>query len=106
MASERGADPIELRVLDGPNLYFTRPAIKLTLSAKDWLAADDDAVLGAAVRLKLRGAARAASRTPGAPAAGSARPGPPNSERRLRFVVRVAAHLTRELARSARTHVA
>src|SRR5919197_2093549 len=106
MGSERVAGPIEIRVLDGPNLYFTRPAIKVTVSAKDWLTADDEAVLGAAVRLKLRGAARAASRSSGAPAAASARPGPPNTERRLRFVVRVAAHLTRELARAAGTHVA
>jgi cyanophycin synthetase len=107
MALDDVASLIELRVLDGPNLYFTRPAIKLTLSAKDWLEAEDDAVLDAAVRLNLRGAARAAGRPrQDRPAAGSARPGPAGSERRLRFVVRLAAHLTRELARATGTHLA
>src|SRR5438128_1022462 len=28
---------VELRVLEGPNLYFTRPAIKLTLAMPGWL---------------------------------------------------------------------
>ena len=28
---------VELRVLEGPNLYFTRPAIKLTLAVPGWL---------------------------------------------------------------------
>jgi cyanophycin synthetase len=107
MARHESAALIELRVLDGPNLYFTRPAIKLTLLAKEWLEADDDTVVGAAIRLKLRGAARAAGRArPDPPAAGSSRPGPPGSDRRLRFVVRIAAHLTRELARTAGAYVA
>jgi len=98
---------VELRVLDGPNLYFTRPAIKLTLSAKEWAETSEDRVLEAAIRIGLRGAARAAGRGgTEAPASGSARPGPPGSERRLRFVVRLAAHLTRYLARAANTHLA
>jgi len=29
----------ELRELDGPNLYFTRPAIKVTLAVPAWLEA-------------------------------------------------------------------
>src|SRR5205807_515150 len=32
----------ELRVLDGPNLYFTRPAIKLTLDVGPWLVLTDE----------------------------------------------------------------
>jgi len=98
---------VELRVLDGPNLYFTRPAIKLTLSAKEWMEAPDDRILEVAIRLRLRGAARAAARPGGEPpASASARPGPPGSERRLRFVIRLAAQLTRDLARATHTHLA
>ena len=41
---------VELRVLDGPNLYFTRPAIKLTLGVAPWLALPD----GRAERLTRR----------------------------------------------------
>src|SRR5207253_3248288 len=106
MATGDAAGLVELRVLDGPNLYFTRPAIKLTLSAKEWLEAPDERVLDAAIPLGLRGAARAAGRPGGAPASGSARPGPPGSERRLRFVIRLAAHLTRRLARATNIHLA
>ena len=32
MAGGGGAELVELRVLDGPNLYFTRPAVKVTLA--------------------------------------------------------------------------
>src|SRR5664279_896607 len=32
--------PLELRVLTGPNLYFARPAIKLTLDASGVLSAE------------------------------------------------------------------
>jgi cyanophycin synthetase len=107
MAPEEPAGLVELRILDGPNLYFTRPAIKLTLSAKGWLEAPDERVLEAAIRIGLRGAARAAGRAgTGAPASGSARPGPAGSERRLRFVIRLAAHLTRLVARAAEAGVA
>src|SRR5919198_1547897 len=107
MAPEEPAGLIELRVLDGPNLYFTRPAIKLTLSAKEWLEAPDERVLETAIRLGLRGAARAAGwAETDCPASGPARPGPAGSEGRLRFVIRVAAHLTRLLARAAQAHVA
>jgi hypothetical protein len=31
------ADLVELRVLDGPNLYFPRPAVKLTIAVGGWL---------------------------------------------------------------------
>src|SRR5436309_1014147 len=32
MASPDGVELVELRVLEGPNLYFTRPAVKLTVT--------------------------------------------------------------------------
>src|SRR5438132_1668766 len=40
---------VELRVLDGPNLYFTRPAIKLTLDGRRSMAR---AIAGAVARLR------------------------------------------------------
>jgi cyanophycin synthetase len=39
MSSEAAA-PVEVRLLTGPNLYFPRPAVKLTLDASAALAAD------------------------------------------------------------------
>jgi cyanophycin synthetase len=85
---------VELRVLDGPNLYFTRPAIKLTLGVPNLLALTEE-------RLTRRAS------DAGLPTAGPApHPGPPGSERRLRFVVRVSAYLTRLLADATGTHLA
>ncbi len=40
MAGSDAPGPQELRVLTGPNLYFPRPAVKLTLDASGVLAAD------------------------------------------------------------------
>src|ERR671918_2089529 len=77
---------VELRVLEGPNLYFTRPAIKLTLAVPGWLTANEDRAAELARRMGLPG---------------SARPGAPRSEHRLRFVARLAAHVTRSLAGAA-----
>jgi cyanophycin synthetase len=74
---------IELRVLEGPNLYFTRPAIKLTLAVPGWLVTSDDRILTIAGRL-------------GVP--GSVKTGPPESEQRRRVVARLAAFFTRRIA--------
>ena len=74
---------VELRVLDGPNLYFTRPAIKVVLAVPGWLGAADDRVLAVAQRLGV---------PPGT------KTGPPQSEQRRRVVARIAAYLTRRLA--------
>jgi cyanophycin synthetase len=82
----------ELRVLDGPNLYFTRPAIKLTVGVDQWLRAPTRTMEAAARRVQLRGSGIQAGRL---------RPGAPRSEQRRRFVVRLAAHLTRLLAEAA-----
>jgi cyanophycin synthetase len=83
----------ELRVLDGPNLYFTRPAVKLTIDAGPWLGAR---------RATLEGAARRAGLSEGGRGRrADVRPGAPGTETRRRFVVRMAVHLTRRLAHAA-----
>jgi cyanophycin synthetase len=86
MADRVSVRVVELRVLEGPNLYFTRPAIKLTLAVPGWLAANEARAASIARRIKMPGGAR---------------PGAPRSEQRRRFVARVAAHVTRSLADAA-----
>jgi len=82
---------VELRVLDGPNLYFTRPAIKLTLGVSRWLALPQARV------------AKLTRRTAFTPAASGGQPG---SDQRRRYVARFAVHLTRALADATDTHLA
>ncbi|MEO6798072.1 MAG: Mur ligase family protein, partial [Candidatus Dormibacter sp.] len=82
---------VELRVLDGPNLYFPCPAIKLTLAVPGWLALPADRAERLAHRTGLSAVAK---------------PGPAGSEQRRRYVARLAGHLTRALARAARTQLA
>ncbi|TMF85828.1 MAG: Mur ligase, partial [Chloroflexi bacterium] len=91
MGEVDGVTARELRVLDGPNLYFTRPAIKLTLGVGPWLALADER----AMRLALRA---------GIPSVTSA--GAPLSDQRRRLVARLAVHLIRELADATQTHLA
>src|SRR5262245_65631900 len=86
---------VELRVLDGPNLYFTRPAIKLTLDVAPWLEASEERVERLAERVRLKGLEQEQRRP---------RPGQPGTEHRRRFVARLAAHVTRALAAAAGTH--
>jgi cyanophycin synthetase len=74
---------IEIRVLEGPNLYFARPAMKLVLDAAGWLGASDVRVSDVATRLGVPGAAK---------------PGAAGSSHRLRLVARIAAELTRRIA--------
>jgi cyanophycin synthetase len=76
-----GSSLVELRVLDGPNLYFPRPAIKLTLDVGGLLGLPEE-----------RAAALDAAAGP---------PGPPASEQRRRFVTRLLARLTRRAAAAA-----
>jgi cyanophycin synthetase len=98
-----GPEPVrvvELRVLDGPNVYFTRPALKLTLGVSGWLEAPEEKADAVAVRSGLRGSDPQAS--PGR----RVRPAPPGSEQRCRFVARLAAHVTRLLAEATRTSLA
>jgi cyanophycin synthetase len=42
--------PVELRVLDGPNLYFPRPAIKLTLDVAGLLGLPEERAAASGVR--------------------------------------------------------
>jgi len=122
---------VELRVLDGPNLYFPRPAIKLTLDVSELLALPEAEVAAIAARAALPGfagepgssAGTAAPGGPGGPGrpAGTAAPGGPEgagpgpegapagpgpagrpgSEQRRRFVARLGAHLVRQTAAAA-----
>src|SRR4030095_2036840 len=75
----------ELRVLEGPNLYFTRPAVKLTLAVPGWLDASEGRLAAIAEAMEL-------------PRAGKA--GRPNSEQRRRFAARCASDLTHRLAQA------
>jgi cyanophycin synthetase len=72
---------VELRVLEGPNLYFPRPAIKLTIAVPGWLALPEE------------GFERAAARIGASPKAGR-----PGSEQRRRSTARIASGVTRRLA--------
>src|SRR2546428_1430230 len=81
----------ELRVLDGPNLYFTRPAIKLTLGVGPWLGLPDERAKRLARRAGIPSGARA---------------GAPRSAQRRRFIAPLAVHPPRELADATPTHLA
>ncbi len=98
MAEPEAVSLVELRVLDGPNLYFTKPAVKLTLSVPGWLAAPEDRAGSRAEAVGMPGLA-GGSRP-------RIRPGSPESEHRLRFVARLAAHVARALASAAGSNVA
>jgi cyanophycin synthetase len=80
-----GASLVELRVLDGANLYFPRPAIKLTLDVAGLLALPEELAAAAAGRAGLAGG----------------QPGAPGSEQRRRFATRLLAHLVRRAAAAA-----
>lgn len=73
---------VELRVLEGPNLYFPRAAIKLTLDIGTIAAASDETVLRLARRIGLR----------------TTRPGAPGSGFRQRFAMRAVERLVRAIA--------
>ena len=74
---------VELRVLEGPNLYFPRAAIKLTLDVSGLAAASDDDAPGAS--------------PPGSGCATRAR-APAESGFRQRFAARAVARLVRAVA--------
>jgi len=87
---------VELRVLDGPNLFFSRPAVQLTLATPWYLAAPEDRILKLAQRIGM----------PGADAPSRIRVAPPGSDRRLRFTARIARHVARRLADATGTALA
>jgi len=88
MAASR-VELVELRVLDGPNLYFPRPAVKLTLAVRGPLSMPEE---------RFR---RLLDRT-----ASNGRPGTPGSEQRRRSIARVASTLARRLARQSGVRLA
>ena len=85
MAETAGPTLVELRVLDGANLYFPRPAIKLTLDVPELLSLPAERAAAVASEVGL--------------VAGS--PGPPGGEQRRRFATRLLAHLVRRTAAAA-----
>jgi cyanophycin synthetase len=76
---------VELRVLDGANLYFSRAAVKLTLDLTALIDAPAPAAKAYAQALGL----------------GATRPGRIGSGFRQRFAVRVVGHIVRRIAREA-----
>ena len=78
---------VELRVLEGPNLYFPRAAIKLTLDVSALAAASDGTAQRFAARIGLK----------------NARPGSPESGFRQRFALRAVGRLVRAVAQEAGT---
>ena len=83
------ADLVELRVLDGPNLYFPRPAVKLTIAVGGWLDVPEERLETALERVGATG-----------------RPGRPGSDQRRRTISRVAARVTWRLATASRVRLA
>src|SRR4051794_37137952 len=85
------ADPAvavtEVRVLEGPNLYFAKPAIKVSLELPGYLGADEQVLTDLAARVGLR----------------SANPGAPGTEQRQRFVMRLVERAVRRLAAASGT---
>jgi len=78
---------VELRVLEGPNLYFPRAAVKLTLDVSTIADASEETALRFARRVGLR----------------STRPGAPGSGFRQRFAARAVERLVRAVAAEAGT---
>ncbi|HXD24755.1 MAG TPA: Mur ligase family protein, partial [Propionibacteriaceae bacterium] len=73
---------IELRLLDGPNLYFPRPAAKVTLDLGELLGLEVAAARDLGVELGL----------------GNTRPGAAGSVFRQRFAIRLVTQIVRRLA--------
>jgi len=78
---------VELRILDGPNVYFPRPAVKLTLDLTRLVDLPVDEALRLATRLGVR----------------DPRPGPAGTGFRQRFAARAVARLVRQVATEAGT---
>src|SRR3954451_14419385 len=89
---------VELRLLIGPNLYFPRPAAKLTLDITGLLLLPQAQAQALAGHLGLT---RARPRLAGPPGAPGPRPAPAGSGFRQRFAARCVARLVRRLAAEA-----
>ncbi|MEO7268027.1 MAG: tetratricopeptide repeat protein [Knoellia sp.] len=72
----------EVRVLEGPNLYFPKPAVKVTLDLTAYLEADTDTV-------------RRVARTAGL---GAIQAGSPGTEQRQRVIARLAERAVRRVS--------
>jgi len=79
---------IELRVLDGPNLYFSQAATKLTLDVTSLTEVSEDVARRLGKRIGLA----------------NVRPGAAGSGFRQRFAARTLARLVRQVAAEAGTH--
>lgn len=77
----------EVRVLEGPNLYFPKPAVKVTLDLSAYVDASKDDV---------RRVARAAG-------LGASQVGDPHTEQRQRVVARLAERAVRQVSRASGT---
>jgi cyanophycin synthetase len=86
-APELTSSLVELRVLEGPNLYFPRAAIKLTLDIGALATASEDTVSRLAARIGLA----------------TSRPGAPESGFRTRFAMRAVERLVRAVAKESGT---
>jgi cyanophycin synthetase len=82
-----GTALVELRILEGPNLYFPRASVKLTLDLTGLVEAPDDLAQRLAERIGLP----------------SARPAPAGSGFRQRFAARAVGRLVRQVAGEAGT---
>ena len=80
--TEQPASLVELRVLEGPNLYFPRAAIKLTLDISGLASVPEATARRFATGIGLR----------------NARPGAPDSGFRQRFALRAVGRLVRAIA--------
>ena len=87
MTSDATVTVAEVRVLEGPNLYFAKPAVKVSLELPGYLDAQERVLIDLARRIGLR----------------SSRPGAPGSEQRQRFVARVVERAVRRLATTSGT---
>ncbi len=82
-----GVDTREVRILEGPNLYFTKPAVKITLDLPGLLDAPEPVAVTVGQLAGLQ----------------SGRPGSPGSQQRQRFALRVAERAVRRLAAASGT---
>src|SRR4029453_5800553 len=85
------SDLVELRTLEGPNLYFPRPAIKPTVATPGWLRATTPRLERLTVEMD---------------APWTLHPGESATDQRRRFAARVGAHVTRQVAHAAGTRLA
>ena len=85
MATAPARSLVEVRLLDGPNLYFPRPAAKVTLDLAELLGLPAAAARDLGAELGL----------------GTTRPGAAGTVFRQRFAIRLVTQIVRRLARAA-----